>query len=100
MVLLITYISGCIAGEYEKSENNPRLLFCHCEESVCHLPYGTKFNPFYLREMRRDGISKQIIQAKNADLIDTPGSATCSTCTLDSNGKLYCCDGAQIGKIY
>ena len=94
----MTYSLGVIAGEYEICESNPRLLFCHCEEAVCQLPNGTKFNPFYLREMRRDGISKQNIQAKNVNRLNIRASSTCSTCTVGSNGELCCCDETQTGK--
>ena len=75
------------------NEANAGMLHCHCEEAICRLPNGTKFNPFYLREMRKDGIRKQTIETRNAV------SATCSTCTLDSNGKLYCCDGTEKGTL-
>jgi len=77
---------------FEMNEANAGMLHCHCEEAICRLPNGTKFNPFYLREMRKDGIRKQTIETRNAV------SATCSTCTLDSNGKLYCCDGTEKDK--
>ena len=83
----------------DMNEANPGMLYCQCEEAICRLPNGTKFNPFYLREMRKDGIRKQTIETRNVGggIMDRTVSATCSTCTLDDNGKLYCCDGTERG---
>ena len=88
-------------NEFEINERNPGIFYCHCEESICRLPNGTKFNPFYLREMRKDGIRRQTIETRNVGggMVDNSASATCSTCTLDSNGKLYCCDGTDQGNL-
>ena len=66
------------------------LFFCHCEDAICRLPNGTKFNPFYLREMRRDVLRKQNIEPCNTGNIARSISPSCSTCSVNSSKMPNC----------
>ena len=78
-----------VAGD-QKVGDPEALFFCHCEDAICRLPNGTKFNPFYLREMRRDGIRKQNIEPCNTGNIARSISPSCSTCSVNSSKMPNC----------
>ena len=87
-----------VAGD-QKVGDPEALFFCHCEEAICRLPNGTKFNPFYLREMRRDGIRKQNIEPCNTGNIARSISPSCSTCSVNSSKMPNCYRCNETGRV-
>ena len=87
-----------VAGD-QKVGDPEALFFCHCEDAICRLPNGTKFNPFYLREMRRDGLRKQNIEPCNASNIARSISPSCSTCSVNSSKMPNCYRCNETGRL-
>ena len=63
------------------------------------LPNETKFNPFYLREMRRDGSRKQNIEPCNTGNIARSISPSCSACSVNSSKMPNCYRCNETGRV-
>ena len=87
-----------VAGD-QKVGDPEALFFCHCEDAICRLPNGTKFNPFYLREMRRDVLRKQNIEPCNTGNIARSISPSCSTCSVNSSKMPNCYRCNETGRV-
>ena len=57
-----------------------------CEDKVCEVDNGVKFNPFYVREMRRPSAnSRSTVRKTSSHRIDMDDEGKCMICELSLN---------------